>query len=87
MARAKTTPAVLVPEPVEAPVVETAPEPAQPPRYFVVNPHGAVHEVEAGDFHELTRRTNWRAATPEEVSELARRGGNQSAENPIGGRA
>lgn len=70
MARSKT---------VAAPVI-----PAQPPRYFVVNPGGAVHEVTEAHRVTLLRRTGWRDATSQEVTELERRGGSQSADDPIG---
>lgn len=45
-------------------------------RFFVVNPGGSIHEVSERTFHELLAE-GWRAATSEELDELAANDGNQ----------
>lgn len=75
MARARKQPAALALE---------IPTPEQSPRYYVVNPHGAVHEVTQAHLRDLVARVGYREATADEVAELARRGGEQMASDPIG---
>jgi hypothetical protein len=77
----------------KAPVVETSPEPAaqvvdapqpeQPPRFFVVNPTGAVHEVTEAHLWELVRQPGWRVASKDDIAELELRDGEQTADDPI----
>ena len=51
--------------------------------YHIVNPGGAVHDVTKERARELLREVGWRLATPAEVAELKKRGGHQTADDPI----
>lgn len=52
-------------------------------RYFIVNPHGTIHEVTRDHAAERLRQAGWRMATNDEIAELERRGGNQVHDRPI----
>ncbi len=51
--------------------------------YFLVNPGGAIHEAPRELAAERLREAGWRLATADEVAELKRRGGHQTADNPV----
>ncbi len=51
--------------------------------YYVVNPGGAIHACSREIAAECFQRPGWRKATPEEMVELERRKGHQTADNPI----
>lgn len=53
------------------------------PRYFIVNPAGAIHEVNQNHAQARLRQPGWRQATLAEVKELHARGGNQRFDDPI----
>lgn len=56
----------------------------QPARYFIVNPAGAIHEVNQAHAQQRLRQPGWRQATTAEVKELLyARGGNQRFDDPI----
>ena len=64
-----------------------APEPAER-RYFIVNPAGAIHEVDRAHATWRLGQAGWRLATKAEVAELySARGplkpGEQRADRPI----
>lgn len=67
--------------------VQATQEPSQePPRYFTVNPSGAIHEVAAESVQGYLQRDGWRLATPEEIALLNAQHGLQTFDNPIGKR-
>ncbi len=51
--------------------------------YYLVNPGGAIHETSRELAAEWLREPGWRIATDEEVAELKRRNGHQTADHPI----
>lgn len=61
----------------KAPKAEKAPR-----RYFIVNPAGAIHEVDREHARERLKSAGWRMATPAEIAELDRRGGEQRVDVP-----
>lgn len=56
---------------------------AEPGRYFIVNPAGAIHEVSKEDCERRLGQVGYRQATADEVRELINRGGNQIFDDPI----
>ena len=54
-----------------------------PGRYFIVNPHGVIHECDADHARWRLRMPGYRLATLDEVKELMARGGNQRFDDPI----
>ena len=62
-----------------------APAPAaeQPRRYFIVNPAGAIHEVDREHARWRLAQPGWRVATPDEIAALAERSGLQVHDRPI----
>ena len=52
-------------------------------RYFIVNPHGVIHEVDEEHARWRLRQPGYRQATLEEVRELAARDGDQRFDDPI----
>lgn len=69
------------PQKPAAPVKRPAATPAR--RYFIVNPKGAIHEVDRAHAAWRLRTVGWRMATKEEVAELDRRSGRQVHDDPI----
>lgn len=66
MAPRKTPPSAKQPDPA-------AVTPEQPSRFFVVNPGGTVHEVDAAHYAWRLTLPNWRIATPEEIAAYCKR--------------
>lgn len=58
-------------------------EQAAPRRYFIVNPRGAIHEVEREHARMRLRQAGWRMATAEEIDALAAKNGKQVFDKPI----
>lgn len=58
-------------------------QPKAPRRYFIVNPKGAIHEVDREHARERLRLPGWRMATPEEVARLEGAKGHQVFDKPI----
>lgn len=52
-------------------------------RYFIVNPHGTVHEVTADHAENRLKQVGYRAATKEEVEQYIAQDGNQRHDEPI----
>jgi hypothetical protein len=57
--------------------------PRAPKRYFIVNPAGAIHEVDREHARWRLGQVGFRMATPAEVAELDARSGEQRADSPI----
>lgn len=53
------------------------------PRFFIVNPAGAIHEVTEEHAQSRLFQPGWRSATLDEVKELMARGGEQRFDDPI----
>lgn len=53
------------------------------PRFFIVNPAGAIHEVTEEHAQARLYLPGWRSATLDEVKELMARGGEQRFDEPI----
>lgn len=66
-------------KPAARPAVADAPA----RRYFVVNKAGAIHECDREHARWRLGQVGYRMATPAEVAELAARGGEQRADDPI----
>lgn len=56
------------------------------PTVFMVNKHGAVHEMPRALALERARQIGWRKATDAEVAELSARGGFQSFDDTVAAR-
>lgn len=69
------------PKPTRKPKAAAADDAAR--RYYLVNPAGAIHEVTREHARERLKIAGWRLATAAEVAELAARGGEQRADDPI----
>lgn len=54
-----------------------------PRRYFIVNPAGAVHEVDREHAAWRLKQPGYRLATADEVAALERQGGHQTSRKPI----
>lgn len=52
-------------------------------RYFIVNPAGAIHEVDYDHAQERLKQPGYRSATKAEVKKLQAAGGNQRFDQPI----
>ncbi len=52
--------------------------------YYIVNPHGAIHECDGAHAKERLQQVGWRLATADEVKRLEEQGGNQVFTAPIG---
>ncbi len=52
--------------------------------YYIVNPHGAIHECDGAHARERLQQVGWRLATADEVKRLEEQGGNQVFTAPIG---
>jgi len=51
--------------------------------YHIVNPAGAIHQVDRAHAENRLRTVGWRMATAAEIAELGKRAGNQRAGEPI----
>ena len=52
-------------------------------KYFIVNPGGAIHEVQKEHAQRRLAYPGWRLAKPFEIKKLEAAGGNQTAERPL----
>ena len=62
---------------------QPAQQPASERTYYIVNKAGAIHEVDYEHAKARLRQVGFRIATAAEVAELAQRGGEQRANDPI----
>lgn len=53
------------------------------PRYFIVNPAGAIHEVNREQARERLQQIGYRKATKAEVDQLEAAGGRQVWDQPL----
>lgn len=51
--------------------------------YYIVNPKGTIHEVNASHARERLKTVGWRLATSEEIEAYSQSGGNQRFDRPL----
>lgn len=51
--------------------------------YFIVNPHGCIHEVSYDLAKQVLRKIGYRKATQAEIEELKKHEGHQTFDDPI----